>query len=257
VGNTILLSKGLIDSLPRSESAIASVIAIELAHIAMGHHIDTRYAFNDRLLFPDESTFQRIEMNHSDIDDASAAKKGMEYLQASMYKDKLPDAGLFWEQLADRGKQLRALNTPMLGDSLLKADGTPWMSDLSSQAPKINWDDLTQSPALPLGSWLKTDPWDDKVHMLNAKIYAPLNARDKMPLEVTPIYFKLARYETASATPPAAPGAAPATQPGPAQPGADQPASAPPNQAAPADQAPNGPQPTAAAPTAPPTTSPQ
>ncbi len=51
VGNTILLSKGLIDSLP-SEEAIASVIAMELAHIAMGHHIDTRYAFNDRLLVP-------------------------------------------------------------------------------------------------------------------------------------------------------------------------------------------------------------
>ncbi len=226
VGNTILLSKGLVDSLPRSESAIASVVAIELAHIAMGHHIDTRYAFNDRLLFPDEATFRRIEMNHSDIDDAAAAKRAMEYLQASMYKDKLPDAGLFWAQLADRGKQLRALNTPMLGDSLLKADGTPWMSDLSSQAPKINWDDLSQIPASPLGSWLKTDPWDDKVHMLNAKIYAPLNPRDKMPLEVTPIYFKLQRYETASAAPPAAPGASTA------QPGTDQPASAPQGQTA-------------------------
>ncbi|HEX3893611.1 MAG TPA: hypothetical protein VHW46_13630 [Terracidiphilus sp.] len=232
VGNTILLSKGLIDSLPRSgagsEASIASVISVELAHIAMGHHIDTRYAFNDRLLFPDEATFKRIEMNHSDIDDATAAKKGMEYLQASMYKDKLPEAGLFWEQLADRGKQLRALNTPMLGDSLLKPDGTPWMSDLSSQAPKINWDDLTQIPASPLGSWLKTDPWDDKVHMLNAKLYAPLNARDKMPLEVTPIYFKLQRYETAAA---AAPPPAPVA--GAAQPPADQPATAPPAQATP------------------------
>ncbi|HEX4284385.1 MAG TPA: hypothetical protein VHZ28_04790 [Terracidiphilus sp.] len=232
VGNTILLSKGLIDSLPRSgagsEASIASVVSVELAHIAMGHHIDTRYAFNDRLLFPDEATFRRIEMNHSDIDDASAAKRGMEFLQASMYKDKLPDAGLFWEQLADRGKQLRALNTPMLGDSLLKPDGTPWMSDLSVQAPKINWDDLTQIPASPLGSWLKTDPWDDKVHMLNAKIYAPLNPRDKMPLEVTPIYFKLQRYETASATPPPpAPGAAPAPAP------TDQPATAPPAQTTP------------------------
>ena len=232
VGNTILLSKGLIDSLPRSgagsEASIASVVSVELAHIAMGHHIDTRYAFNDRLLFPDEATFRRIEMNHSDVDDASAAKRGMEFLQASMYKDKLPDAGLFWEQLADRGKQLRALNTPMLGDSLLKPDGTPWMSDLSVQAPKINWDDLTQIPASPLGSWLKTDPWDDKVHMLNAKIYAPLNPRDKMPLEVTPIYFKLQRYETASATPPPpAPGAAPAPAP------TDQPATAPPAQTTP------------------------
>ena len=74
VGNTILISKGLIDSLPNEES-IASVVAMELAHIVMGHHIDTRYAFNDRLLFPDESTFRRIDMYHSDHDNAEAAKK--------------------------------------------------------------------------------------------------------------------------------------------------------------------------------------
>ena len=64
-------------------------------------------------------------------------------------------------------------------------------------APKLNWDDMAQSPALPLGSWLKTDPWDDRVHRLNAKTYAPMNPRDKMPLEVTPVYFKLQRYSAA------------------------------------------------------------
>ena len=175
VGNTILISKGLLDSLPNEES-IASVVAMELAHIAMGHHIDTRYAFNDRLLFPDESTFQRIEMNHTEHDNAEAAKRAMEYLQASMYKDKLPSAGLYYTQLVDREKVLKALNTPTLGDSLLKADGTPWLADLQKMAPKLSWDDLTQTAALPLGSWLKTDPWDDKMHMLNAKRYAPMNA---------------------------------------------------------------------------------
>jgi hypothetical protein len=241
VGNTIILSKGLIDSLP-SEPAWASVISMELAHIALGHHIDTRYAFNDRLLFPDESTFQRIDMYHSDIDDATAAKKAMEYLEASMYKDQLPNAGLYYEQLMDRGKVLKALNTPKLGDSLLKADGTPWMGDLEHMAPKINWDDLTQTAALPLGSWLKTDPWDDKVLMLNAKRYAPMNARDKMPFEVTPVFYKLQRYDVAAAEPPApaaAPGAAPPA-PG------DQPAAAP-------DATPPPPaQPTGGAPPAPP-----
>ena len=69
------------------------------------------------------------------------------------------------------------------------------MADLEHMAPKLNWDDLAQTAALPLGSWLKTDPWDDKVHMLNAKRYAPMNARDKMPFEVTPIFYKLQRYE--------------------------------------------------------------
>ena len=237
VGNTILISKGLIDSLP-NEEAIASVVAMELAHIVMGHHIDTRYAFNDRLLFPDESTFQRIDMYHSDHDQAEAAKRAMEYLNASMYKDKLPTAGLYYAQLVDREKVLKALNTPKLGDSLLKTDGTPWMAELAHMAPKINWDDLAQTPALPLGSWLKTDPWDDKVHMLNAKRYAPMNPRDKMPLEVTPIYFKLQRYDTSKLTTPAQPAAEPAAAPA-APPASDTapqttpPAAAPANDSAP------------------------
>jgi hypothetical protein len=202
VGNTILISKGLIDTLP-SEEAIASVVAMELAHIAMGHHIDTRYAFNDRLLFPDEATFQRIDMYHSDHDNEEAAKRAVEYLQNSMYKDKLPSAGLYYAQLVDREKQLKALNTPRLGDSLLKSDGTPWMADLQRQAPQLNWDDLAQRPALPLGSWLKIDPWDDKVHQLNAKIYAYMNPRDKMPLELTPVFYKLQRYDASKLNPPA------------------------------------------------------
>jgi hypothetical protein len=222
VGNTILISKGLIDSLPNEES-IASVIAMELAHIAMGHHIDTRYAFNDRLMFPDESTFQRIDMYHSDHDNAEAAKKAMEYLQNSMYKDKLPSAGLYYAQLVEREKVLKGLNTPKLGDSLLKTDGTPWMADLQRMAPRINWDDLAQTAALPLGSWIKTDPWDDKVHMLNAKRYAPMNARDKMPFEVTPIFYKLQRYETVSFTAPAAPAAGAPAAPAPAAPDPAQP----------------------------------
>lgn len=235
VGNTILLSRGLIDSLP-SEEAIASVVALELAHVALGHHIDTRYAFNDRLLFPDENSFQRINMYHSDEDNGTAAKKAMEYLQASMYKDKLPNAGLYWEQLVQRSQELKALNTPKLGDSLLKPDGTAWMADLEHMAPKIDWDDVTQTAALPLGSWLKVDPWDDSVHMLDAKRYAPMNSRDKMPFEVTPIFYKLQRYETAHTSAPALPAAA-----GPASsssagsaPAADQPQQQQPSSQAPA-----------------------
>ena len=200
VGNTILLSKGLIDTLPNEES-IAAVVAMELAHVALGHHIDTRYAFNDRLLFPDESSFQRIKMNHSDQDNVDAAKAAVKYLQASMYKDRLGNAGLYMEQLADSGKVLKELNSPKLGDSLLQADGTPWMAALEQGAPKLNQDDLTQVAAFPLGSWLKTDPWDDIEHMLNAKRYAPMNARDKMPFQVTPIYYRLKRYEAAQAQP--------------------------------------------------------
>ena len=200
IGNTILLSKGLIDTLPNEES-IASVVAIELAHVALGHHIDTRYAFNDRMLFPDEASFQRIKMNHTDADNAEAAKRASEYLAASMYKDRLANAGLYFAQLADRSKTLKQLNSPRLGDSMLRADGTPWMADLAKSAPKLNPDDTTQVAALPLGSWLKTDPWDDTERMLNARRFAPLNARDKMPIEVTAVYYKLQRFTAADSVP--------------------------------------------------------
>jgi hypothetical protein len=97
------------------------------------------------------------------------------------------------------------------------------MSDLQKMAPKLNWDDLTQRAALPLGSWLKTDPWDDRVHQLNAKIYAYMNPRDKMPLEVTPIFFKLQRYDASRLTPPATLAGTPAPAAATAQTDAAQP----------------------------------
>ena len=139
-----------------------------------------------------------------------------------MYKNELNEAGLYFEQLQARASVLKALNSPKLGDSLLDAQGVPWMDALVKMAPKLNWDNLNQIAALPLGSWLKIDPWDDTVHMLNAKRYAPMNASEKMPFEVTPIFFNLQRYDVARNQAPAAPAGQPAAQPGGGDPNAAQ-----------------------------------
>jgi hypothetical protein len=81
-------------------------------------------------------------------------------------------------------------------------------------------DNLTQIAALPLNSRLKIDPWDDKVFTLNVKPAPLLNARDKMPLELTPVFYRLQRYQegTPAGAPPA--NAAPASS-APAPPSAD------------------------------------
>jgi hypothetical protein len=75
--------------------------------------------------------------------------------------------------------------------------------------------------------------------MLNAKRYAPMNARDKMPFEVTPVFYKLQRYDAAAHQPAApttaAPAPAPAAAPAP-EPAADP--NAQPSNAAPADEQP-------------------
>jgi len=224
IGNTILLSKGLVDTLP-DEPALAAVIAFQLAHIVTGHHIDTRYAFNDRLLFPDTATFRRITMNHSTQDDDEAAKKAVDLFNHSIYHDKASSVGLFFQQLEARQKALPALFTPRLGDSLMRADGQPWLVGLTQGAPKLDMDNLTQIAALPLNSRLKIDPWDDKIFSLNVKPAPLLNARDKMPLELTPVYYRLQRYQEgvpagtpANATPPANTPAPPSADAGGPQP---------------------------------------
>jgi hypothetical protein len=224
VGNTILLSKGLVDVLPNEES-LAAVLTFQLAHIVMGHHIDTRYAFNDRLLFPDTAAFQRITMNHSTVDDQEAAKKAVDLFSHSVYHDKTAGVGIFLEQLVDREKELPALMTPRLGDSLVSPAGQPWLSGLMQGAPKLDQDNLTQIAALPLNSRLKTDPWDDKVFPLHFSPSPLLSARDKMPLEVTPVYYRLQRYQEPTAAPA---GASPA---------AATPPTSDANQAQPADNA--------------------
>ncbi|MGC1362068.1 MAG: hypothetical protein WA602_18690 [Silvibacterium sp.] len=206
IGNTILVSKGLIDTLP-TEADLAAILSFQLAHIVLGHHIDTRYAFNDRLLFPDAATFQQITMNHTFADNDAAAKKAVELFNASVYAGKSGEVGLFFQQLEVRQKALTALLTPRLGDSLIRPDGTPWLSGLTKGAPKLNVNDLTQVAALPLNSHLRIDPWDDKVYQLNVKPAPLLNPGDKMTFEVTPVFFRLEQYQApappVAANPPA------------------------------------------------------
>lgn len=211
VGNTIILSKGLIDVLPNEED-LAAVISFQLAHILLGHHIDTRYAFSDRLLFPDEAAFKRIDMNHSNADDASAAKKAVQLFDHSVYASKSANVGLFFEQLVAREGALKNLLTPRLGDSLIQPDGQPWLAAFMHGAPKLNMEDLNQIAALPLNSHLKIDPWTDTVETLNLRPAPLLSPADKMPFEIAPLYFRLQTYQPpAQATPAATGGSASGT----------------------------------------------
>lgn len=234
VGNTILLSKGLIDTtaVPTQDGAqqmgnLNALLAFQVAHIVLGHHIDTKYAFSDRLMFPTESAFERLPMHHTDADNASAAKKALELLNAKELVDGEPFFGLYLQQLQVREKGLKALTDPQIGDGLVRPDGTFWMQALVAKGPKLNNGDLKQQAAMPLSQFLRFDPWTDQVIKLNTAYEPLLSARDKLPFEITPVYLRLAYW-----APPAAP--APAGAPTAAAP-----------TAAPADNT-NAPAPTAA-----------
>jgi hypothetical protein len=171
-----------------------------LAHIILGHRLDTKYAFSDRLLFPSTSVFERIPMHHTDADNTEAAKEAMKLLDAKELAGGQQYFGLYLQQLQARLKGLPALNTPMIGDALVKSEKDPsfWMQAIVNKGIKLDMKDLKQEAAMPLGSFLRFDPWTDQVVQLHTAFEPILNARDKMPFEVTPVYMKLTYYNPAS-----------------------------------------------------------
>ncbi len=208
IGNTIVLSKGLIDTLPYEED-LASVLSFQLAHLVLGHKVDTEFAFPDNLMFADQATIRRVPLHHSDAENQEAAKKALVLLNNSPYKDKLGNAGLYLKMIEARAKTIPELMQPQLGDSLFTspADDQVWLSALVARAPNLEMYNVRQIAALPLGSHLRVDSWNDSVEQMNSKPVAVLSPSDKMPLELTPVFFRLRRYG-APATIPVSTGAA-------------------------------------------------
>jgi hypothetical protein len=210
VGNTIIISKGLLDttSIVTADGAqqtgnLNAILAFQLAHIILGHRLDTKYAFNDRLLFPSTSVFERIPMHHTEADNAEAAKKAMQLLTVKELADSQKYFGLYLQQLQLRVKSLTALNQPMIGDGLIKSDtdNSFWMAAMVPRGIKLDMKDLKQQAAMPLANFLRFDPWTDQLILMHTTFEPLISDRDKMPFEVEPVYLKLNYFKSPSATP--------------------------------------------------------
>ena len=197
IGHTIVVSRGLLDVLP-DEASLAMTLAHELSHIALGHRIDTKFAFNDRFFFPDENTFQRMDFGRSSAEEEAADQKAMELLANSPYKDKLASAGLFLKALQARAPELTALIRPHMGNRMENGK-TSRMSALLSSAPELEMQRIDQIAALPLGGRVKLDPWSNRLEMMKSKPVVLLSPQEKMPFEVTPFFPYLTRLATVQA----------------------------------------------------------
>ena len=191
VGTTILISKGLIETLP-NEEAIASVVAFELAHVIQSSIVDTRYSFSDRTMFPDRKVSRDLYLAHSSKEDEKAAEVAVSLLKKSMYGDKLGGISLYYQQMALGIGKLNWLYRPETGDSLISPAGKPWLlAQLAEKSPRLEPGNPNQLAALPLGSNLVVDPWSGEVRLNDAPRMMPQTAADKRPFEVVPVYFRL------------------------------------------------------------------
>jgi hypothetical protein len=197
VGNTIVVSRGLIDVLP-DESSLAMVLAHELAHIMLGHNVYNRFAFNDRMLFSDESVYSNLGFRHTSAEEAAADTKAIELLKNSPYGQKLDSAGLFLKALQASAPHLPALLTAHLGNNMSEKGTVTRMSALTNSAPALEVNKLDQIAALPLGGRVKMNGWDDHVELIKSQPVALTSARDKQPFEVTPFFPHLSRIDSGS-----------------------------------------------------------
>jgi Peptidase family M48 len=192
IGHTIVISRGLLDVLP-DESSLALVLAHELSHIVLGHSFDTKLAFNDKLFFPDDETFRRLDFKRSSANEEAADVKAVELLKNSPYKDKLGNAGLFLKALQEKAPELPNLIRPHLGNSFAGSK-TVHLSNLIGTTPALDDKRLDQIAALPLGGRIKVDPWSDRVELSKAKPVTLAAAREKMEFEITPVFPYLTRF---------------------------------------------------------------
>lgn len=195
IGHTIVVSRGLLDVLP-DEASLALVLAHELSHIVLGHPFDTKLAFNDKLFFPDEQSFQRLDFKQRPADEEAADNKALDLLKNSPYKDKLSNAGLFLRALQQKTPSLPQLIRPHLGNGLASNNR---MANLVASAPALDPKRLDQIAALPLGGRIKVDPWSDQVELSKAKPVALTSSREKLEFEITPFFPYLTRLSTGSA----------------------------------------------------------
>jgi hypothetical protein len=212
VGHTIVISRGMLDVLP-DEASLAAILSHELAHIALGHQLDTRFAFTDRLLFDDEATIKKMSFVRDSREETEADAKAIEFLKKSPYGQKLVETGLFLRQLSAQADQMPNLIRPLLGNRLAESTGGKGsrdtrLSGLMETAPPLRPDDIGQVSALPLGSRIKLDPWSDQLSLTKAPHVQLLSAREKLPFEVTPFMLNLTRLPQPGQAASAANGAA-------------------------------------------------
>lgn len=195
IGHTILISRGLLDVLP-NEAALAAILAHALAHAALGHDLDSRFAFNDRMVVPSLKQLPLFDFKHNAEQEREADALGMKFLADSPYKDNLTEAGLFLKTLARYNKKLPNLVKANLGESLVADNHVAFMSAVADAAPSLEVENPQQIAALPLGSRVKLDPWAGQLKFVKARSPHIYSAKDKLALEVTPFSPYLVRVKS-------------------------------------------------------------
>jgi hypothetical protein len=190
--NTIVLSRGLIDVVPNEET-LAALLAFEMADALEPKPAQDQYGFSDILRLTPTQALKKLSFADTSQEAEKNSERAMEWLKKSPYGDKLANVGLFLSQLQSQKSALKQLIAARLGNRVY------FTSQLLQSAPALEPATLQQMGALPMGSRIRINPWDDFISLTKTHQMGPISPREKIPFEVTPINLYLTRYAESSA----------------------------------------------------------
>jgi hypothetical protein len=185
--NTIVLSRGLIDVVPNEET-LAAMLTFEVADALVPKPAQDQYGFSDILRLTPTEALKKLSFVDKPLEAQKNGDKALEWLQKSPYKDKFANVGLFLRQLESQRPALRQLINARLGNQVY------FTSRLLEVSPALDPASLQQTAALPMGSRIKINAWNDGLSLMKTQQMPPISPREKIPFEVTPINLHLTRY---------------------------------------------------------------
>ena len=188
LGHTIILSRGLIDVLP-NEATLAAVLAHGLAYMKLGNHVDTSFAFADKVMFGPRDTVRKLRFVHSKNEEKQADLLAREWMMNSPYKDSLDSVSEFVVELWRRAPHISALLRANIGDNVYDLLRAEQMGDVKALHAQTS----TKARALPLGSRVVIDPWNNKTTLMQASAALADENKENMSFEVSPFVLYLRR----------------------------------------------------------------
>jgi hypothetical protein len=184
---TIVLSRGLIDVVPNEET-LAALLAFEIADAMVPKPAQDQYGFSDILRLTPTEALKKLSFVDNHEEARRNSERALEWLRKSPYGDKLANVGLFFSQPQSQKQALKQLISARLGNQVYFT----WQ--LLELAPANDSGNVLQVSALPMGSRIKINPWNDSVSLMKTQQMPPISPREKIPFEVTPINLNLTRY---------------------------------------------------------------
>jgi hypothetical protein len=188
VGRTLVFSRELINVLP-SESALALVIAHQLAHHVLGHRrVDMKLAFPDVLKISDPELLAKLKFRHTPAEEADADRLALQLLEQSPYSKAMESAGLFMQAVQSRAAHLSALISPRFGEHIADVEHTVERHPITRLVPLDEPEVPTQVAALPLGSHVMVNTWNGHMEFFRSDPVVKPAPYERNDLAVTHLY---------------------------------------------------------------------